>query len=251
MQLLFSTGIVVLLATGVGAQTRPPQKRAPQPRRPPVETQIIVRDQSGTPLQGARIVVSGSMTRQATTGANGTAAFAALADGPYRLRFECEGFITLERELTMKGGQPGVIDVVLNVAPKPPPPPEPTPTPAPAGGSGQPNNVSIPAFLDKNFIGRDPLKESVLGCTAGGTTRLLQLRDSLAVHTHADLDEILYVVAGEGAVRIGDQTTAVSAGSLSVIPRGVPHAIERRGKNPLVVISTLAGAPCQTGATVR
>src|SRR5947209_11894465 len=31
----------------LGAQTRAPQKRPPQPRRPPTETQIIVRDQSG------------------------------------------------------------------------------------------------------------------------------------------------------------------------------------------------------------
>src|SRR5438552_3835197 len=244
MKLLFATGIAVIVVAGLAAQTRAPQKRPPQPRRPPTETQIIVRDQSGMALPGARIAVSGSMTRQATTGADGTAALAALADGPYRLRFEHEGFITLERELTMKGGQPGIIDVVLSAAPtlspaRPPPP-------ASAGASGEPANVSIPAFLDKNFIGlRDPLKESVLGCTAGGTTRLLQLRDPLAGHVHPNLDEVLYVVAGEGAVRLGDQTTAVSAGSLTVIPRGVAHAIERRGKNPLIVISTLAGGPCQ------
>ena len=253
MKLLFATVIAVTLAAGVAGQTR--QKRAPQPRRPPTETQIIVRDQSGMPLQGARIAVSGSMTRQATTGADGTAALAALGDGPYRLRFEHEGFITLERDLTMKGGQPGIIDVVLSAAPVPLAVRRPTPTPAPEGArasaSGEPTNVSIPAFLDKNFIGRDPLKESVLGCTAGGTTRLLQLRDPLAGHVHPNLDEVLYVVAGDGAVRIGDQTTAVTAGSLSVIPRGVPHAVERRGKNPLIVISTLAGGPCQTGVGSR
>jgi mannose-6-phosphate isomerase-like protein (cupin superfamily) len=250
MKLPFAIGVVVMLGASMGAQTRAPQKRTPQPRRAPTETQIIVRDPSGAPLQGARIVVSGSMTREATTSANGTAAFAALGDGPYRLRFEREGFITLERELTVKGGQPAIIDVVLNLTP-PPTPARREPTPAPAGPNGQPTNVSIPAFLDRNFIGRDPLKESVLGCTAGGTTRLLQLRDPLAIHTHPNLDEVLYVVAGEGAVRIRDQSTAVSAGSLSVIPRGVPHAIERRGKNPLVVISMLAGAPCQTGADLR
>jgi mannose-6-phosphate isomerase-like protein (cupin superfamily) len=258
MKPLFATGIAVMLVAGLGAQTRAPQKRPPQPRRPPTETQIIVRDQNGMALQGARIAVSGSMTRQATTGADGTAALAALADGPYRLRFERDGFITLERELTMKGGQPGIIDVVLSAASPPPAARQPTATPAPApasasaGASAEPANVSIPAFLDKNFIGlRDPLKESVLGCTAGGTTRLLQLRDPLAGHVHPNLDEVLYVVAGDGAVRIGDQTTAVSPGSLTVIPRGVPHAIERRGKNPLVVISTLAGGPCQTGAASR
>src|SRR5437899_1934246 len=169
MKSLFATGIAVMLVAGVGAQTRAPQKRPPQPRRPPTETQIIVRDQSGMALPGTRIAVSGSMTRQATTGADGTAALAGLADGPYRLRFEHEGFITLERELTVKGGQPGIIDVVLSAA-SPLPPARP-PTPAPAGTSAEPANVSIPAFLDKNFIGlRDPLKESVLGCTAGGTT---------------------------------------------------------------------------------
>jgi len=43
---------------------------------------------------------------------------------------------------------------------------------------------------------------------------------------------------------------AVRAGSLAVVPQGVAHAIERRGKNPLVVISTLSGAPCQAGAQV-
>jgi len=106
-------------------------------------------------------------------------------------------------------------------------------------------NVSVPAFLDKNFIGREPLKESVLGCTSGATTRLLQLRDPLALHTHADLDEVLYVVAGEGSIRIREESTTVGAGSLTIVPRGVPHAIERRGKNPLILISTLAGLPCQ------
>ena len=234
MKLLFATGIAVIVVAGLAAQTRAPQKRPPQPRRPPTETQIIVRDQSGMALPGARIAVSGSMTRQATTGADGTAALAALADGPYRLRFEHEGFITLERELTMKGGQPGIIDVVLSAAPPSPAVRQSTPTPAPApafaGASVEPANVSIPAFLDKNFIG---------------------LRDPLAGHVHPNLDEVLYVVAGEGAVRLGDQTTAVSAGSLTVIPRGVAHAIERRGKNPLIVISTLAGGPCQTGAGSR
>jgi mannose-6-phosphate isomerase-like protein (cupin superfamily) len=106
-------------------------------------------------------------------------------------------------------------------------------------------NVSILDFLDKNSIGRDPLKESVLGCTGDSTTRVLQIRDALALHTHAALDEMIYVVAGDGTVRLGTQATPISAGSLAVVPRGVPHSLERRGKNPLTVLSVLAGAPCQ------
>jgi mannose-6-phosphate isomerase-like protein (cupin superfamily) len=249
MRLLLTAALIGVLGPGTAAQTRAPQKR-PARTAVPTQTQVIVRDRSGTPLPGARILVSGPMTREATSGPNGTAAFAGLRDGPYRLRFEHEGFITLERELTVRGGQPAIIDVALDPAPPPPPSPpraEPRPSPASAGPTGPPTSVSIPAFLDKNFIGRDPLKESVLGCTAGGTTRLLQLRDPLALHTHTNLDEVLYVVAGEGAVRIRDQSTVVSAGTLSVIPRGVPHAVERRGKNPLILISTLSGAPCQAG----
>jgi oxalate decarboxylase/phosphoglucose isomerase-like protein (cupin superfamily) len=109
--------------------------------------------------------------------------------------------------------------------------------------------VSIPRFLDKNFIGREPLKESVFGCLAGSTTRLLQLHEAIAEHTHSDLDEILYVVAGEGSVRVSGESTQVAAGSLSIIPRGTPHAIEQRGKNPLIMISTVSGAPCTGSAS--
>jgi cupin superfamily acireductone dioxygenase involved in methionine salvage len=110
-------------------------------------------------------------------------------------------------------------------------------------------SLSIPAFLDKNYVGRDPLKESVLACTPASTTRLLQLREPIAEHKHADLDEMLYIIAGEGAVRIGEQTSVVGPGSLTIVPRGLAHAFERRGKNPLIVLSLLAGAPCPPSVT--
>ena len=120
-----------------------------------------------------------------------------------------------------------------------------------APAAGEQKTVSIPTFLDRNFIGREPLKESILGCTATATTRLLQLRDTLAEHVHENVDEMLYVVAGEGAIMIpGRAATPVGPGSLSVVPRGAPHAIERRGRNPLIVLSILSGTPCtaETGA---
>jgi len=64
---------------------------------------------------------------------------------------------------------------------------------------------------------------------------------------------VLYVVAGEGTIRTrGESKTVaastVTAGALSVIPHGVAHAIERRGKNPLMVLSMLSGAPCPVNA---
>ena len=98
--------------------------------------------------------------------------------------------------------------------------------------------------MDKNFVGRDPLKESVLACNGLETVRLLQLRDPVAEHTHSNMDEVLYVVAGEGTIHLGATQTNIGAGSLSVVPHGTPHSVERRGRNPLILLSTLAGAPC-------
>jgi mannose-6-phosphate isomerase-like protein (cupin superfamily) len=241
-------------------QAPPPQAAAPVRRAPPAPqpASIIVRNLSGTPIEGVRIQISGAESQSLTTDAQGTASVT-LPDGSYRLRFEHEDFITLEREVAIKGARPEKMEVALNraaVEPAPPPPPAPEPpapppVPEPAVPSGPATSLSISTYLDKNFIGREPLKESVVGCTPGAMTRVLQLRDPLAPHAHNQVDEILYVVAGNGSFKIGDETVTVAAGSLSVIPRGLRHSIERSGRNPLIVLSTLAGAPCQDGALTQ
>jgi hypothetical protein len=206
-------------------------------------------------LEGARVRISGSP--ESVTDKTGAVTSPPLKDGSYRIRVDREGFITLEHDVVVRNGQPGTVDLVLDAAPAPPPPPPPPPPPEPPPPSvpesegGPPVILSIPAFLDKNFIGRDPLKESVLACTAHSTVRLLQVREALAEHKHADLDEVLYVVAGEGAIRARGESTPVVPGGLTVVPHGVPHAVERRGKNPLILLSTLSGAPCSATRNAR
>ena len=225
---------------------------APRPRATP-PTQVIVRTNSGNAVEGVRVTLSGRTGLQAQTDEKGMSAIT-LPAGSYRFRFEHEGFITLEHDVTVRAGQPTEVAVALDRAsftPPPPPAPEPPlppPAPKPVVAAGPPTNLSIPQFLEKNYIGRDPLKESVVGCTATATTRILQLRDSLAAHTHDDLDETLYVVAGEGVIRVKDEMMTVSPGSLTVIPRGQPHSTERHGRNPLILLSTLSGVPCPTAA---
>ena len=198
----------------------------------------------------------GPATGEFTTGGAGTAVIPNLKDGVYRVRCEHEGFITLEREFTVRGGALNPIDMMLNPAAPPPPPPPPAPAPeAPSPAaiprSGPPVTVSIVDFLDRNFIGRESLKESILACKPLETVRLLQMREAVARHVHERADEIIYVVAGEGAVRIGEETNAVRAGSLIVVPNGSGHAFERRGKNPLIIVSTLVGAACQGVETAQ
>jgi mannose-6-phosphate isomerase-like protein (cupin superfamily) len=247
-------------AAGQPAKAPVPVHHTPQRRAQPRPTTLVVRDRSGTALGDVHVVVSGPVSQEVVTDASGTASVGTIRDGSYRLRFERDGFITLEREISVSNGQPPEIAVALSAAPAPPPPPvvvappppAPVPPPAPpvaSEPSGPPVFVAIPEFLDKNYIGRAPLKESVLGCLASSTTRVLQLHDALSEHAHADMDEILYVVAGEGMVRVHDSSSVVTAGSLSIIPRGVPHIIERRGKNPVIVLSTLSGAPCRAADT--
>jgi mannose-6-phosphate isomerase-like protein (cupin superfamily) len=271
---LAGIALVALFSGAASAQQPPPQPPAGQPPQRPAHqapqrraqprvatARVVVRDRSGTALGDVRVVVSGPVSEEVNTDASGTASVGPIRDGSYRLRFERDGFITLEREIVVTNGQPPEIAVALSAAPAPPlppvveaPPPPPVvvpaPPPAPEPG-GPPVFVAIPEFLDKNYIGRAPLKESVLGCLVSSTTRVLQLHDALSEHAHADMDEILYVVAGEGMVRINASSSAVTAGSLSIIPRGVPHTIERRGRNPMIVLSTLSGAPCRAGDAAR
>jgi hypothetical protein len=175
-----------------------------------------------------------------------------LKDGVYRLRCEHEGFVTLEREFTVRSGVYGQIEVVLN--PAPPPAPKPAPEPPPPAAippGGRPMTLSVVDYLDRNLIGREPLKESILACNPLETVRLLQMREGVAQHVHQGGDEVIYVVAGEGTVRIGETPTPVRAGSLVVVTNGLGHALERGGKNPLIVVSTLIGAPCDHAETIR
>jgi quercetin dioxygenase-like cupin family protein len=59
--------------------------------------------------------------------------------------------------------------------------------------------------------------------------------DYLPTHTDS-AEEILYIVAGEGEARLGDERGHVRAGDLAVIPAMVPHGIANTGDEPLKVV---------------
>lgn len=251
-------GVVIAVVGALPSQAAQLPERAPAPKKSAAASprtgsvRIMVKDQDGTNLSGVRLLLSGATTGEFVTGGAGTTVVPDLKDGSvYRLRCEHEGFITLEREFTVRGGVYSQIELVLN--PAPPPPPKPAPEPAPPASlppGGRPVTLSVVDYLDRNLIGREPLKESILACNPQETVRVLQMRQGVAQHVHGG-DEIIYVVAGEGTVRVGETPTPVRAGSLVVVPNGVGHAFERGGKNPLIVVSTLIGAPCDRADTLR
>jgi hypothetical protein len=242
------TGAPPTAQTGRGRGTAKPAATAK-----PTSARVTVRDANNAPLEDVHVVLAGTPGAEFTTGFAGTAVIPNLTPGTYRILCERKGFISLEREFIVGTAVMTPVDVVLKEAPPPPPPPAPPPQPAPKGlgPAGAPVLVSIPDFLEKNFIGREQLKESILACNTVETVRLLQLKEGLAAHVHDNADEILYVVAGDGAIRVGEDTTVVRAGSLAVVPHGAGHAIERRGKNPLILVSTLSGNPCPNAGQTK
>jgi mannose-6-phosphate isomerase-like protein (cupin superfamily) len=224
-----------------GTQARPPAAR--------VTIDVLVTSMDGKPLPEVSVRASGPVDREGSTDPSGTVTFTNVTAGAYRLRFEHDQFVTLERDVAVVG-KPLKTSVALNAAPPPPPPPKveaPPQAPATAAptGSYPPMSVDITDFFEKNFIGNAPIKRSPLGCTNSSTSTLVQLRDPLADHAHADADELIYVVAGEGTHKVAGQERQLAGGVFAIVPRGNSHSIVRRGRQPLVMISTLSGPPCQ------
>jgi mannose-6-phosphate isomerase-like protein (cupin superfamily) len=180
------------------------------------------------------------------TGTDGSLQWINMRPGTYRVRFEREGSITVERELVLRAGEPATVDVALNPAP-PVKAPEPVAPPPPSlGPPGEPKVTPVPSFLEKNFIGgREGRKDSPLGCTATGTATLHQLRDTWQAHAHDTAEEWIYVVAGEGTLRIGAAEQKLQAGTFSLVPHTMSHSLIPLGRNPLIVISVLSGPECK------
>lgn len=204
-------------------------------------------DGAGAPIPGARVILSGPATRDANTRDDGTIRLIRLRAGSYRVRVEHARFITLERELTLRAGQSQTIEMTLSeaaAAPEPADEEQPIEAEEPAAPPGESRSLVITNFIEKHFVGRDPKREDELGCTASARTRLIQLRESLPEESIPDADEVIYVIAGEGTLRLGNRDVALESSALAVIPRGTVRAITRKGRNPLIVLSVVSGPSC-------
>ena len=256
---LILSSLFLVSSVALAAQTAPPAAppSAPSTQRPAARTAsrpgtftVQVTDALGSPLADAQVTVEGPVSREGTTAADGTLRLLNMRPGSYRLRFAREGSITLERDLTVRSGESPTIDVSLSAAPVAPKPPEPEKPavetgPASLGPPGDPKVTPVPLFLEKNFIGgREGRKESPLGCSATGKGTLYQLREAWLNHVHEGADEWIYVVAGEGTLRIGTTEQRVQAGTFSLVPHSATHALVPQGRNPLIVISVLSGPRC-------
>lgn len=210
---------------------------------------VTVTDLSGAPLADVRVTLTGSLDRSGSTAASGTVRFDSLRPGTYRLRFDKEGYVLFEREIEIRAKQAAPnLSVALAPAEKPaaPPPPAPKPAgPAALPPPGKALTVNVPDFIERNFIGTtQPQKVSDIGCSGLSRTVLWQVREPWDKRVHDATDAMLYVVGGEGTIRLGTSDIGVQAGSFTQVPRGTTYAITRRGRNPIIILATLVGEPC-------
>ncbi len=224
---------------------RPAQRPAARPAAGRDAIRLLVTDMVGKTIPDALVVMSGPVSREGRTSPDGALRFETLRPGTYRLRLEAPGYITFEREVFVKAGPPAEVDVALDTAPakpvEPPPPPPAVPDCRPSVAA-DPNAsidlVALPDWIEENLIGRNEReKETVVGHAPVMTAAVVQVREQSAERGRADTDEMLYVVAGQGALRAKGRDRSLDAGALVVVPRGVTYTLERRGRNPLILLS--------------
>lgn len=215
---------------------------------------LFITDPAGASIEGVKVSITGPADREATSPAGGFTRVQGLRAGTYRVRFTHERFITFEKEFSWRAGTATPeLSITLNPAPAPPPPPPPaavTVAPPPSAAPklpppGTPKTLSLPDFIEKNFIsGREGHKENMVGCSGIGQAVLWQVREAWDGRQHDSADGMLYVIGGEGGIKLEGREVSVTAGSFAIVPRGTPYGFTRRGRNPLIVLAVLAGAPC-------
>jgi hypothetical protein len=230
------------------------QKPRPRPAGTATTTALLfITDGAGRMVENVTVSVMGPVDREVKSPASGPTRIEGLRAGTYRVRFTREGFITFEKEIVWRAGTAAPeLSITLNPAPAPPAPPPPAPAPVVAAPvapklppPGTPKTVGVPEFIEKNFIsGREPQKESLIGCSGMGQALLWQIREPWANRQHESADGMLYVVAGEGRLKLAEREFTVSSGAFAVVPRGTTYSLSRSGRNPLVVLAMLAGVPC-------
>lgn len=256
---LFVASAHAAAQTPAPTPTPPPATEAPakpQTRKPPARPAAAARTTlmitatapDGRTLPGVRVELLGAADRSGDTDESGTLRLTNVRAGTYRVRFSGPGIITFEREAVIRAGQTVDLDVTLHPAPEPEPAPEPPPEqPQPSAAVGVPGEPTVHSILDlleKDFIGRQPRKETLLGCSVNLRSMMIQLNDPLPERLYESAEAAYYVLGGEGTIRLNGRESPIVTGSFAMVPRGTAHAFVRKGRRPLILLSLLSGEAC-------
>ena len=140
---------------------------------------ILVTDPAGEQIPNVLVTVEGPTPRSTRT-EGGRIAFENLTPGDYLIRFEKDGFVPLERQLTARAGAPIEINATLKPMPEPPAPPEPEET-AKGPSDAKPAAFDVPSVIEREFIGRAAQKTTPLACSDDSRATLIQLNEPVTV----------------------------------------------------------------------
>jgi mannose-6-phosphate isomerase-like protein (cupin superfamily) len=235
--------------------TQKPAGTTPAPRRAPAKTSsrsgmaITVASPQGATIGGVQVELMGPTERSGETNGSGQVSFPGLQAGTYRLRFTGDKVTAFEKEVTVRPGQIADVDVTLSAAPEPKvivkEAPAPAPTTAAAGPKGQPVNYAIGELLEKEYVGKQPRRETLLSCSGNQRAAMIQLNESMPERLYENADAIYYVLGGEGTLMLNGKETKLGLNGFASVPRGTSHSFSKRGSRLLVLLSVLSGEPCE------
>ena len=109
---------------------------------------------------------------------------------------------------------------------------------------GKYNARDLDRLLEENKLaGGENIKVVTLSRSAHSAAMLVQVRDREPLHRHADSDITVFLLRGEGELRIGKQMHAVKSSDVMHIPRGAVHAYINRGPEPAAALVVYSPAP--------
>jgi hypothetical protein len=212
---------------------------------------ITVTSPQGATLSGVHVVLMGPTERGGDTNTSGQLNFPGLQAGTYRLRFTGDQVTSFEKEVVLRAGQIADVDVSLSPAPEPKVIMQPAPTPPPVSASpalgpkGEPLTHAISELLEKEYVGKQPRRETLLSCSGSERASMIQLNEALPERLYENADAIYYVLGGEGTIRMDGRESRLGLNAFVSVPRGTSHSFARRGNRLFVLLSVLSGEPCE------
>ena len=104
---------------------------------------------------------------------------------------------------------------------------------------------AIGDLLEKEYVGRQPRRETLLSCSGSERAAMIQLNEALPERLYENADAIYYVLGGEGSVMMNGRETRLGLNGFVSVPRGTSHSFTKRGNRLLVLLSVLSGEPCE------
>jgi mannose-6-phosphate isomerase-like protein (cupin superfamily) len=239
-------------ATQTPARTTPAPRRAtPAAASARAGMAITVTSLQGATMSGVKVSLMGPTERTGETNDSGQINFPGLQAGTYRLRFNGDTVTAFEKEVAVRAGQIANVDVSLSPAPEPKiimqpaPALPPGPVTAPTGPTGQPVTHAIGDLLEKEYVGRQPRRETLLSCSGNERASMIQLNEPMPERLYENADAIYYVLGGEGTLMLNGKETRLGLNGFASVPRGTLHSFTKRGNRLLVLLSVLSGEPCE------